>query len=166
MTEKIKGWSNRRDDYLAGRYSNPVEFIGRYSNHLDQGELLESILNSVPVGRVESNTRTQRQVHRRLRDDQIDDLVEAYRHGFTIFQLADQFGINRGTVSLILRRRNVAIRHRSLGAEQVARASELYADGLSLVHVAEELGVTRGAVNNALRAAGIPLRPRRGWHYS
>lgn len=69
------------------------------------------------------------------------------------------------TVSLILRRRKVAVRHRSLGPEQVTQASALYAEGLSLVRMAEELGVTRGAVNSALRAAGIQLRPRRGWRY-
>jgi predicted DNA-binding protein YlxM (UPF0122 family) len=143
-----------------------VEVIGRYSNHPDQGELLEEVLGLDPVGGVQPKTPTKRQVHRRLREAQIEDLVEAYKHGFTVYQLADQFAINRETVSLILRRRNVAIRHRSLGPKQVAEASMLYADGLSLVRVAEELGVTRGAVNTALRTAGIPLRPRRGWRYA
>jgi hypothetical protein len=79
--------------------------------------------------------------------------------------LADEFSINRETVSLIFRRLGVAIRHRSVGSKQVAQASKLYAEGLSLMRVAERLGVTQGAVNNALKAAGVELRRRPGWVY-
>ena len=81
-------------------------------------------------------------MHRRLRNDQIDDLVAGYGHGYTVYPLANEFAINRETVSLILRRRGVAIRHRSrsLGPEQVTLASELYGQGLSLARVAERLG--------------------------
>jgi len=50
---------------------------------------------------------TTKQIHRRLRDDQIDDLVAGYKLGSTVYELADQFAINRETVSLILRRRDV-----------------------------------------------------------
>jgi len=86
-----------------------VEVIGRYSNHLEQGELLEHVLNSVPEGAPGPKTPTRKQVHRRLRDDQIDDLVAKYKRGYTVYQLANEFAINRETVSLTLRRRGVAI---------------------------------------------------------
>ena len=140
-----------------------MEVLRRYSNHLDQGELLDAVHNSVPTEPFEARTPTKKQVHRRLRDDQVDDLVAGYKRGNTVYQLADEFRINRETVSLILRRQGVAIRHRSLGPEQVVQASELYANGLSLARVAETMGVTRGAVSKALKAAGVELRPRPGW---
>ena len=80
-----------------------MEVIGRYSNHPDQRELLEEVLGLDPVGGVQPKTPTNRQVHRRLREAQIEDLVEAYKYVFTVYQLADQFPINRETLSLILR---------------------------------------------------------------
>lgn len=108
-----------------------------------------------PVGtRLRQTLQPRKQVQRRLRDDQVDDLVAGYKRGFTVYQLADEFRINRETASLLLRRQGVAIRHRSLGPEQVAQASKLYVDGLSLARVADAMGVIRGAVNNALEGCG------------
>lgn len=73
--------------------------MGRYSYHQDQdqGQLLDEVLKSIPTGRFEPKTRINKQVHRRLRDDQIDDLVAGFKRGFTVNQLADVFDIERSS---------------------------------------------------------------------
>lgn len=119
----------------------------------------------MPKGPTGPKTPISTRVHRKLRADQIDDLVSGYKKGgFTVYQLADQFNINRETFWAHFE--ETGRRHTtSEPAEQVAQASELYGEGSSLLRVAQELVVSRVAVNDALRAAGIELRPRRGWRY-
>ncbi len=78
-----------------------VEVIGRYANHSDQGERVAEVLHSVPNGPPDPKTPTTKQAHRRLREDQIDQLVAGYKRGFTVHQLADEFEINRAALSLI-----------------------------------------------------------------
>jgi DNA-directed RNA polymerase specialized sigma24 family protein len=47
----------------------------------------------------------------RLPADQVAELIRGYQQGTSIHQLADRFGIHRGTVSRHLRRADVATRH-------------------------------------------------------
>jgi transposase-like protein len=47
---------------------------------------------------------------RRLSGEQIEDMVEQYRNGKTVYELAPSFGIARQTVGIILRRQGVDTR--------------------------------------------------------
>jgi hypothetical protein len=67
-------------------------------------------------------------------------LVIGYKTGSTVYQLAELFRINRGTMSNLLERQGVPRRNRSLSPAQIERATELYAAGLSLVSVGKQLG--------------------------
>ncbi|HUD15684.1 MAG TPA: recombinase family protein, partial [Acidimicrobiales bacterium] len=49
-----------------------VEVLGRYSNHSDQGERLQGLIEMASSGRPKPKTRTTKQVHRRLRPDEMD----------------------------------------------------------------------------------------------
>jgi predicted DNA-binding protein YlxM (UPF0122 family) len=134
--------------------------MGRYSNHANQGELFARLLDSVPEAPVGVKMRTTRQVlHRRLRDDQIQDLVGGYEDGLTVYQLADHFRIHRDTVSKVLKRQNVTMRHRGLVPHQVEEATLLYGTGLSIARIAEILDLNRTTVYNALRVAAVENRP-------
>lgn len=139
--------------------------MGRYSNHADQGVRITDLLTIVPATFVPTQTRTIKQVHRRLQTDLVDDLVTGYESGLTVRQLADQFGIGRETVSKILSRRGVTTRHQSLTASQTEIAAQLYRSGLSLAKVGDRLAMSRTAIYNAFQRAGVQLRPRRGWKY-
>ena len=104
--------------------------------------------------------RTQR----RLRADDIDALVDCYRAGDAIADLAAQFAINRTTVMAHLNRRNVQRRAatKEWNDDAIAAAANAYVDGYSLADIADRHGLDPQTVANRLRRAGIPIRPRRG----
>jgi hypothetical protein len=104
------------------------------------------------------NSRTPKAVHRRLRPTQVEELVIGYKTGSTVYQLAERFRINRGTVSKLLEREGVARRGRPLSPAHVEQATELYATGLSLVNVGKQLGCDGSTVHLALRKAGVRMR--------
>jgi hypothetical protein len=103
--------------------------MGRYLNPSDQGERLHDLLQIVPSRPKRVNSRTPKAIHRRLRRAQVEELVIGYKTGSTVYQLSEQFRINRGTVSKLLERQGVPRRNRSLSPAQIERATELYATG-------------------------------------
>jgi transposase len=142
-----------------------VELLGRYSNHAYQGERIGHLLNMVPKDHLEPKTRTIKQVHRRLRPAEIDELVAAYQAGATLRQLSEQFQVHRASISIILERQNVPRRYRMVERERLQRAIRDYQDGKSIISIATELGVSGDTVRKALGRAGVKLRPRPGWRY-
>ncbi len=99
---------------------------------------------------------------KRLKDDQVVKLCQAYEAGTTRRQLADDFGIAPKTVSAILKRQGVKSRWRKLAETDVDEAERLYAQGMSLARVGERLGVTDCAVRYQLRKRGIRMRDSHG----
>ncbi len=95
----------------------------------------------------------------------IDDLVNAYRAGATISQLAAEFGIHRTTVTGHLDRHGVPRRSEQTAWDDdiLREAAELYATGLSLADLAHQFGVDAQTVANRFRRAGVAVRPRAGW---
>jgi hypothetical protein len=95
----------------------------------------------------------------------IDALVDHYRAGDTIMELAGRFGISRTTVMAQLNRRAVQRRAtaKQWDAVALAAAAGSYADGTSLADIANQHGLDPQTVANRLRRAGTPIRPRRGW---
>ena len=117
----------------------------------------------VPEGSSGAITRTIRQTQRRLRGPETSELVAGYQAGATVYDLADQFGVHRHTVSEILERRGVARRYRKLSPQQIERACSLYEGGLSLTQVGEQIDRRAETVRQALMKAGVAIRPRSGW---
>lgn len=95
-----------------------MEVIGRYANHLDQGELLDQVLISARTVRPEPK-------------------LEPPNRFIDVCAAAKWTNSSPST--------NVASPPSTNW--RMARASEVYSTGLSLVRVAQELGVSRGAVN-------------------
>jgi hypothetical protein len=118
-------------------------------NPSDQGERLHDLLQIVPSRPKRVNSRTPKAIHRRLRRAQVEELVIGYKTGSTVYQLAELFRINRGTMSNLLERQGVPRRNRSLSPAQIERATELYAAGLSLVSVGKQLGCDGSTVHLA-----------------
>ena len=98
---------------------------------------------------------------RRLSKPQAQELVNAYRAGSTILQLAGQYRVNRNTVMAHLRRAGVP-RYSGWTAETTAEARQLYESGLSIAAIAEEMGRAKTTIGDHLRAAGVQMRPK-GW---
>lgn len=98
---------------------------------------------------------------RRLRAADVDALLERYRAGETIMQLAGRFGISRTTVMAHLDRRGVERRAIAKLWDDAALtvAARSYDRGYSLAHVAAEFGLDPSTVANRLRRAGVSIRP-------
>jgi len=99
---------------------------------------------------------------RQLDADQVEELIAGYRSGATVYELGDRFGIERRTVSAILRRHGVPMRRRGLSPEQVDHAIHLYKLGWSLARVGDHFGVHHTTVLNKLRERGISTRDTHG----
>ncbi|MCL1837961.1 MAG: helix-turn-helix domain-containing protein [Propionibacteriaceae bacterium] len=83
---------------------------------------------------------------RRLSEVQIEQMVEAYRSGKTVYQLAEVFGIHRITVGIILKRHGVVMRGQGLAESQRAEVLRLRADGMSYARIGERFGVGANTV--------------------
>ncbi len=88
-----------------------------------------------------------RQQHR-LNTAQQAQLVAGYEAGATVYELADQFKINRRTVSHHLKRQGVTLRRQPPAIEEVDQMVRLYESGLSLARVGEQLGLWLGSVSS------------------
>jgi hypothetical protein len=116
----------------------------------------------VPNGLSKGNVQTRKQIHRRLRPPEIDELAASYLAGATVYQLAEQFRIHRTTVSLLLERKRVPRRNRPLSPAQIEQARVLYATGQSLATVGGQLGCDANTVRLALVRVGVPMRDCHG----
>lgn len=97
---------------------------------------------------------------------QLERLAERYEAGATVYELAEEFQIDRGTVSERLKYQGVIMRsqHRITG-QSLEEAIRLYSGGWSCKRIGDHLGFNQRTVWNALRQARVELRPRNGWTY-
>jgi DNA invertase Pin-like site-specific DNA recombinase len=99
---------------------------------------------------------------KQLKADQVQELIAGYQAGATVYQLGERFGIDRKTVSLVLRRHDVPMRRRGLSAEQIEEAVRLYEYGWSLARIGRKLGADPTTVLNRLRLRGVRMRDAQG----
>ena len=104
-------------------------------------------------------TRSLRQEQHKLTSEKVDQLVERYQQGESVYVLALDFSVNRRTVSAHLARRGVSTRYQILGEDDLAKAVELYTQGWSLARVGQQLGVSAGTLLNAFKRADVRTRP-------
>jgi DNA-directed RNA polymerase specialized sigma24 family protein len=94
----------------------------------------------------------------RLGEDQTQHLITSYQTGSTVYELADEFGIERRTVSAILHRHEVPMRRRGLTNEQVEDAERIYEQGWSLARIGDHMDVTADTVRKRLLERGVTMR--------
>ncbi|MBB5153652.1 hypothetical protein [Saccharopolyspora phatthalungensis] len=92
----------------------------------------------------------------------MQQLIEGYKSGATVYELGDQFGIERRTVSAILHRHGVPMRRRGLSEEQIDDAVRLYNQGWSLARIAARMDVAAGTVRQRLHERDVPIRDTQG----
>jgi DNA-directed RNA polymerase specialized sigma24 family protein len=102
--------------------------------------------------------RTKR---RRLSAAERQELVVRYRKGAVQRELAEIYGIARGTVTAIVRRHG-AQRKFGLDNVEVEVALCRYEEGVSLATIGEGLGVDPSTVRNHLLKHGVELRDSHG----
>lgn len=142
-----------------------VELLGWYSK---QGSWLDAVQPLLTIAASSESAPAKpsqplRELQRRLQPDELVQLALAYQAGARTKDLATQFGVDRTTVSVALKRLGVPLRERrKLSDAEVQRAARLYAEGLSLEAVGAELGFSAKAIWNAFHTHGIPTRPGQG----
>ena len=138
-----------------------MEVGGAYSNTNEQVSALEALRQQLP--NLEAPLRPIRKRQPPSRAKQLDaeyvqELIEGYRSGATVYELGDQFGIERRTVSAILQRHGVPMRRRGLSTEQIEQAVQLYNQGWSLARIGHRMNVAHGTVRQRLRERGVQMR--------
>ncbi|HEX3784271.1 MAG TPA: hypothetical protein VHX38_31825 [Pseudonocardiaceae bacterium] len=90
--------------------------------------------------------------------DQEQELIAGYDAGRTVYELGEQFGIDRKTVSRILHRHDVPMRRRGLSPEQVDEAVRLRAEGWSTYKISIKMGTDQRTVQRRLGERGVGMR--------
>jgi transposase-like protein len=140
---------------LTGQLSNPPLSLVR----LLRGQVPASEPQRTWSG---SLTTEPKQRQRRLTQAQQAEVVERYRSGDLMAELAKRFEIDRRTVSAILKRHDVPTHPRGLSTEQIQHAVLMYAQGNSLAVIGAKLGVDSGTVHIRLREQGVQMRDAHG----
>jgi len=89
-------------------------------------------------------------------------MAARYAQGATVYELAEEFGIERRTVSARLKGAGVSMRRRPATAEQVAEMVRLYESGQSLLKVGQHLGFDAKTVRARLLERGVVMRDSHG----
>lgn len=142
-----------------------MEKRGPYYNTKAQVSALEALLKKLPKPGTPTPKRPKSRrpgTARQLDAGQTRALIDAYLAGSTVYQLGDQFGIDRRTVGKILTRNGVPTKHPGLTAADIAQAAQLYEDGWSLARIGERLGATATTVHRRLRERGVTMRSTSG----
>lgn len=99
--------------------------------------------------------------HRLLTPQEVDALLDAYRSGVGVCELARNFEISRQTVARHLERGAVAKRPTvKMTPPVTARARGLYESGMTVEEVAQVLGIGPSTIWRALKRAGTKMRPQ------
>ena len=116
--------------------------MGAYSNHSGMSVELVDLRKRIKGSRTRGDIRRVRRqkAPRKLSSEENLDLVQGYRDGLTVYELATQFGIHRNAVSCALEEEGVPRRRRPLSPSQIEKATVLRGSGWSLVQVGAELG--------------------------
>lgn len=136
---------------LQGRLSNPPYHFGRAGNALERMLVRRLGGKSEPVAR---------QVQRRLKPSEVDELVVMYEAGSSARVVAESLGINRETVLLHLERRGVRrrVNLRKLSDEDVRAAARRYMAGEPMDNLTSQFTVDAKTLRRELVAAGVVLR--------
>ncbi len=115
---------------------------------------------ATPVDYERTGPILQRQ--RRLTDSQALMLRDRYDEGATIYELAEEFGIRRATVSERLKKAGGSMRCQRPRSELTNSMTGLYESGLSLAEVGVRTGTSPGTVRRYLLIAGVQMRDSHG----
>jgi DNA invertase Pin-like site-specific DNA recombinase len=91
---------------------------------------------------------------------ELDDLVEAYKAGTSIRDLADEFEIDRSTILKYFQGMDIPRRYPALDPEQCEEVCRLYEGGLNSTEIGEMFEVSADTVLRTLRRNGLTPRVR------
>jgi hypothetical protein len=144
---------------LSGHLSNPGPPLLRLLRLNRDDEVAVALAVGRPITAISVAIK---QKQRRLAAQQQSELVLKYEAGALVKELAALYGINRQTVSAIIKRRGIEPRRQGLCVEQLQDAVLMYAQGNSLAVIGSKLGVDSRTVDKRLRKQGVQMRDTHG----
>ena len=114
-------------------------------------------------GTVKPRKRTIPKRAKHLNDTEIAKLIEGYKAGATVYELADRFAVKRETTSNHLKANGVDLNYRFISPGDLQQMIDLYETGLSVADVAKRVGRHHSGVWRALSKAGVQMRGTHDW---
>lgn len=142
-----------------------MDLLGQLSNPSAQANQGIPSLGSPVVPTIDSSRDEHVRRPKRLTELQVKALVDGYRLGARVEDLAAEHGIHRVTVMEHLRRNGIPRRSDMTrwSPKQLAEVTDLYNQGSSVRTIGAQYGVDPSTVAKRLKRAGVSLRPRRGF---
>lgn len=142
-------------------YNNKHKYIGVKPESQDFTTELSLSSDSTSISKRPSSERVisklvQRQ--KRLSTDEVSEIVNSYKSGLNIYQLAKQYNCHRTTISYHLKEHGVKMRNRPLSEAQVNEAVKLYESGLSCLKIGKIIGADDTTILRRLRERGVGVR--------
>ncbi len=137
--------------------------MGLFSSHANKiGKAHGSIKRTSDARAPKPSTPLLKKTCPRVTEKKAALIVEGYTAGKTVYELADEYRINRVTVSEVLKRQGVKLRRQPPTEEQIRQMARLYESGLSLKKVGDRLGFNATTVRANLLKAGVGMRDSHG----
>ena len=148
--------------FTRAKGSSKSIMVGLFSSH---SNLLYEVHRHLTPG--DSGSRPERyprpsRALRQITDSAKQKIIDGYREGMTVYELAAHHQCHRTTVSEVLKRNGVKLRRTPAPADQIQEMIRLYESGLSLARVGERFGVNASTVLKHLRERGVPTRKSHG----
>jgi len=99
---------------------------------------------------------------KRVTSTEVDELVDAYRTGVGVNELARRYDLHRHTVAKRLQARGIDTNAPKISPHDIRRAADLYREGWSLARLGERFGIDDGTMRSRLLEVGVVMRARRG----
>lgn len=97
------------------------------------------------------------QQQKSLTQAEIQTLIQKYEAGVSTYDLADEFGCHRTTISSVLKRNGVMVTKRKV---DVTVAVKMYESGKTTTEIAKFFDVNGSAVSRTLQQNGVKMRKR------
>lgn len=143
----------------GSRQALRVDLLTTYANRTSVLEKLSNTLSGVMdrLGDLRFEPEAPAR-HRRLTDEQVAELAARYESGETRVALAERFGVDKSTVSKLLKSAGVKMRYRAIDPDDHAEVIRLYESGMTQAEVGEVFGSGPNPIGAILRQHGVPRR--------
>lgn len=103
--------------------------------------------------------KTYKQKQKRLSDEEVRQVVERYNAGASTYELADEFGVHRSTISRALKKCGIKVTHKFADRDALAeKILELYADFMNPEDIGKVVDLHKSTVLKILHENGVRIR--------
>lgn len=101
------------------------------------------------------------QQQKTLSQIEIQAVIQKYKAGASTYELADEFGCHRSTISAVLKRNGIVVTKRKV---DIATAIQMYESGKTTTEIAKFFDTNGSVISKTLRSNGVKMR--KSWEYS